>query len=186
MRTDVSIQCVQIRPKGPRDGLRLVIATPENLKTVVVEEKTLLVRFRGLLDADEPLAHGIVNLLDTLDLRFEPIHPPDHQETWDDPIPPLNLPVADLMMSWDHGKKLWAFLLKKRDPPASAVVFVCDKDRAEAACYAVCDKLRPRLPKTPRPQVYLVGQGSGERHEGEAVNRHVYDTVRACCSLVVA
>lgn len=186
MRADVSIRCMPIRPKGPKDALRLVVASEEAVRGIAVDEKSLLVRFQGLMGSEEPLKHGLVNLLDTLELRFEPVQPKDCQETWGQPVAPFGLPAIDLIMNREHGKKLWAFLTKKRDPPASAVVFVDDGDRALAAAYAVCDVLRPRLPTRPRPQVFQVGQRPEEQHDGEAENRHVYDTVRACRGLVVS
>ena len=185
VKFNTEFRVIQIRPATAKDSLRLVVATPESLPTVAVEERTLLVVFKSLLDDDAPPKHGIINLGDTLTLKFEALQPSECQQIWGEPVEPFNLPAVDLIMNREHGKKFWSFLLKKRDPPASVVVFVDDKNRALSACYAACDVLRSRLPGRPRPQVFQVGQKPEDTHQGDPENRHVYDTVRACRSLVI-
>lgn len=116
------------------------------------------------------LGHSCTKVLDSLSLSFVDLSPEERQERWGEPVLPYGRPLAELVMQREHGKKLWAFLLKKRDPGPEVIVF-CDNDdrRAASVAYAVADQMR-----LPRKAHVLRPSDPENKNEGEAPNRHVY------------
>ena len=57
----------------------------------------------------------------SLALAFADLDPADLQETWGAPLAPYGRAAAELIMTEAMGKKLWSFLLRKRDPAAGGL-----------------------------------------------------------------
>lgn len=128
-----------------------------------------------------PPGHCLVNLLGSLDLSFADIAPEEKQDRWGEPVEPYGRPPAELVMQRDQGKKLWSFLLKKRDPSPEVIVF-CDRGdrRARSVAYAVADALR-----LPRKAHVFCPEDPERSMEGEAPNRHVYQVVSTSRGMVL-
>ncbi len=137
--------------KNKAGSLRIVVASRDELANLVVDHRTLLVSFQNPPMSDEQLqlpGHALNKNLDALILDFLDADPAEHQEVWDDPLPGYNESIQTyLMRDSVQGKKLWSFLLKKRDPAAEVWVLQDDGDRrALSGAIAICHALR--LPET--------------------------------------
>lgn len=119
---------------------------------------------------EQTSGHCLVKLLDSLSLSFVDLSPEERQDRWGESVSPYGRPPAELVMQREHGKKLWSFLLKKRDPGPEVIVF-CDSGdrRATSVAYAVADQMRLL-----RKAHVLRPADPDNKNEGEAPNRHVY------------
>jgi hypothetical protein len=134
-------------------------------------------------DGRVPQKYGLSKLLDTLTLTFADLDPKDLQDVWHDPVEPWGKLPSELIMTLDHGKKLWGCLTKKRMPPAEIWV-LCDEGgedgRALSAAMAMCELLR-----LPRQQTIHVVSSPEMSHDGEPGNQHVFNQVKASRGLVM-
>lgn len=69
------------------------------------------------------------DIIDSVSLQFVDIHPEEVQETWSDTLEPYNKRPEELVIQREHAKKLWAFLLKRRDRNPTTIILVCDGSR---------------------------------------------------------
>ncbi len=135
---------------------------------------------RGQLVPNPP-AHGLSRCLGSLVLQFADVSPKEYQDKWDEPLQPWNKKPEDLQMSRDDGKKLWAFLLKKRDPNPDVIVIQDDGDRrALSLSYSICDVLH-----LPRTIIHVVANEEMVHKDKEAPNEHVYNVSKLGRSMVV-
>lgn len=117
---------------GKKHGLRLAFCSPQQLATTLIEEPCLL-----LVAQDPPTEpgilgkppHALARLVDWLPLPFLDLDPEVLKERWVKPYPPYADHPEKLILTRDLGKRFWAFLTKRREPPVQTVVFVGD-DRA--------------------------------------------------------
>jgi hypothetical protein len=107
----------------------------------------------------------------------------DYQESWLEPVPPYGKPPVDLCMSPEHGKAVWGFLTRKRDPAHEIIVLQDDGDRrALSIGLAICDMLRLQRSAT----LYKLGDEDWKAmQEDKPPNRHIYEVVKSSRSLVV-
>lgn len=178
----------------PKKGqLRIIVCDKDELSGLVITDHTCL-----LVSISEPPlwiagdnkymettlpSHALDRLLDSHQMQIADLDPAEHQATWDSPIPPYNLPINDLMFTQDKAKKLWAFLLKKRDTPVEAYVLQdYGGDIALSLGYALCDALHIPRDRT----MYRVGNPEWKAdNKDKAPSRHIYDQTRAARGLVV-
>lgn len=128
-----------------------------------------------------PLIHGLSKVLDELTLQFADVDPSDHQDTWDDPLPEFGVPVQQVRMTPEAGKKLWTFLRRKRESNVHVWVFVDDGDRrALSVALAICDTLclsRTIIYQPTKPDLILKGL--------PPPNPGVFDIVKSSRRMVV-
>lgn len=226
-----TVRVLPLRSQGKEKGLRIVVCSQEELSTLMIEPRCLLVKIEDPLIVEEVMCnesvvsatrsiaeqalvrtvsgdrslpaseggdvnvaggngdggelrtgtplnvpfetspgHSFFQCLDSLTVRFADLDPADCQEKWEEPISPWNLPAHQLCFNKGLGKKLWAFILKKRDPAPEVVVFQDSGDqRAKSIAYALSDTLR-----LPRSVIHLVSN-SDVKQEGKAPNAFIYD-----------
>ncbi len=179
---------------------RIVVCSREDLNTLVIEHKTLLILISNpeisfqsendntklevkVLPTETP-SGGLMLLLDTLSLSFVDLAPEEVQESWESPVEPWNEPAEKLVFNQDQGKKVWSNLLKKRPEAWEVLVIVDDGGsdrRALSMAYAVCDILR-----LPRSVIYQVnGDEDFDHKENTPPNPHVHAMVKSTRGLVV-
>jgi len=169
--------------KPANNKLQVVIADTATLDSVSLGDcRCLWVR---ILDHGEepPTIRHTMDLLDRLDLTVADLDPAECQQTWNDPIPRYGKPASQLVMTQVEGKKLWSFLLKKRDPFPHVFVFSGrggNDRRPTSIAFAVSDCLRME-----RRQTVHSPSDPSVNVTSTAPNRHVYETVRASRGLVV-
>jgi hypothetical protein len=85
-------------------------------------------------------------------------------------------------MTPELGKKLWAFILKRRDPAADVFV-LCDNgdSRALSVAYALCDMMRLERNKA----IYCMADPDSIHEGKEAPNQHVYSIMKASRGMVM-
>jgi hypothetical protein len=88
-------------------------------------------------------------------------------------------------MTREHGKKIWAWLLKKREPAPEVYFLVDDGTRvAESVAKGIADVLR-----IPRSTIYFAVAGGDAdtvvSGESPAPNGYVYDMTRAARGAVL-
>lgn len=165
-----------------KQGFKVVVCTSETLPSLVLDHHhSLLVSLSDPdpLGTEELPTHGLTRLAGTLKLRFACLSPADYQDRWEEPLPDYQKPPAEVIMTRDHGKKLWGFLLKKRDfAPQIFVLHDDNLDRGLSLACAVCDGLGFRKEQT----IYL----AGEPHMIEKPPvPYVYETAKASRSMVI-
>lgn len=131
---------------------------------------------------DAPL-HSLGKCLDTLTLTCLDIEPKDYQDTWESPIPGYGLPPEQLMFSRDLGKRLWNFVLKRRDPPWEVIVFSGSGNLPLSAAMGVSSGLG----LSPGQAVYDAatgGEGINLLNQ-PAPNDHVYQMIKTTRGLVI-
>jgi predicted phage terminase large subunit-like protein len=166
--------------KGKQLITRMVICSRQELSNLVIEDHPcLLVSCQEPGENTTPL-HGLHKLLDTCVLNFADINPANHQDTWEEILPDYNLPVKDVIMTSEHGRALWKFLLKEREVKPEVFVFQDEGDeRARALAVAVCEAMR--LPK--ETAIYDC-EGTDNQCKGPQ-NSHVYDMTKLARGLMV-
>jgi predicted phage terminase large subunit-like protein len=165
--------------------LRIVVGSRAQLANTVIEQRRLLVTITNpppLGKVDLP-SQGANHLPDSLGLAFADLDPADHQETWGAPIPPYDRTADQLIMTPALGKKLWSFLLRKRDPAPEVFLLQDDGDRrALSLAYAICDVLRLQHSQA----IYHVSQPEWKAcADNRPPNRHVYETAKRARAMVV-
>lgn len=113
--------------------------------------------------------------------RFADLELADVQAIWNEPHPDYGRLPSELVMSRDDGKRLWAYLLRKRASPVVGVCFVAPDEtdrRALSVAYAYCDVLG-------LPRACIWDGEEGSKHDGKAPNVTIYDQMRATRGMVV-
>jgi hypothetical protein len=165
--------------------LRIVVGSREQLAGKVLEQRHLLVSVTdpppvGKVDRPAPESNL---LLGSLMLAFADLDPADLQEMWGQPVPLYDQPADQLIMTKEMGKKLWSFLLRKRDPFPELFVLQDDQERRVLSlAYAIADVLRLE-----RPQALsqVKGEESQPRTRDLPPNRHVYEMTKRSRAMVV-
>lgn len=164
-----------------KDGaLQILVLDQEELLNTRVEERSLLVSVGDPLGPADVPGHALTNLLGSLRLQFTAHEPSDYQENFGEVIEPYGQPVADLVLQRSQAKRLWSFLLQKRDPKPEIIV-IQDEDVgiALSLAQAISDCLS--LPRT----IIAVGDDPEISAKGEPTNHHVYETVRIMRGAVI-
>jgi hypothetical protein len=173
-----------------KPGLRILICTPEQRDRAVIDQWYLSVSI-----SDPPLAGSSNECLETiassppskhlgsLTLSFADLNPAQCQETWSQVLAPYNQTAAHLIMTQSIAKKLWSFLLRRRDP-APQVVLLQDNNesRALSVALAICDVLR--LDRSQALHKVAMETWTATRNLMPA-NNHIYDMVRRGRALVI-
>jgi len=162
-----------------------MVGAREPLANLVIEQRYLVVAITDpppVGKADLPLPRSD-QLLDSLVLSFADLAPADFQERWGERLAPYDRTVDELIMTPAMGKKLWSFLLRKRDPWPEVFVLRDDGDRrALSVAYAIADVLGLRRSAS----IYRVGAEDWSASADEAPpNRHVYESTKRARAMVV-
>lgn len=167
---------------GKKSTFKIVVCSSETIATVVLDQHAcLLVSVSDPLPlgTDEIPAHGLTRLVGTLKLRFADIQPADYQDCWETPLADYGKLPAEVIMTREHGKTLWGFLLKKREF-APQIFVIHDDNHARGASLAcgICDGLGYRKNET----IYTAGDPTPV---DKASIPYLYEVVRASRSLVM-
>jgi hypothetical protein len=165
--------------------LRVVIGSRAQLAGLLLEPYSLWValtdpRAIGVLDPPLPTSD---RLLGSLVLPLADLDPADLQENWGEMLPGYDRPAEQLIMTPELGKKLWSFLLRRRDPAPGVFVLQDEGDRrALSVAYAIADVLGLRRSET----IYQVSRGDWRAGpEDIPPNRHIYEMTKRTRDLVV-
>jgi len=163
----------------------LVVCSRQQLASTVLERRFLLVSITDpppVPKADLP-TRGSDKLLDCLELPFADLDPADLQESWGQPVPAYDRTADQLIMTRELGKKLWSFLLRRRDPVAEVFVLQDDGDRrALSLAYAIADVLG----WTRSRAIYKVGGHEWQATDADVPpNRFVYDMAKQTRAMVM-
>lgn len=165
-------------------GLKIIVASKKELEEVIIDDRdALLVSLVDPLSIGEPLPkHGLTKLIDSIQVTTPDLEPNQFKDSWDSVVPKYDIKPAELMFSPEQGKKLWAFILKKREKNPTAIVIVDDGDnRSLSIAYAVSDSLMFN-----RKPIYKMGQEESENHqEKKPPNLHIYTTMKSARNLVL-
>ena len=166
---------------------RIVVCTHDELASLQLEQKSILVSFDDLpeynatLPPAPPTLVSYVGCIDRMNAAFADAEPTELQEKWSVPVDEHGTLPKDIVMRPEDGKRVWAFLLRKRDPLAEVFVFADGGGRrAYSAALAVCDMLR-----LPRSAVFRYSQPD-TKCEGDAPSKHVYETIKYSRGLVAS
>src|SRR5262249_4800251 len=122
---------LRTRKPDPSCSFRIVVGSQDQVAHTELDQRHLLVSITD--PSPESQQHPPIlksdQLLDSLVVAFADLDPADHQETWDEPISPYAQPADQLIMTPELGKKIWSFLLRKRDPSPEAFVLLDSGDR---------------------------------------------------------
>lgn len=156
--------------------LKIVVVNREELANLLIEPQHPVILVQ-LLDPmyTEPCGHAIDKPLDRIVLPFADINPPELQNVWEEILPPYNKKPEELIMTKDHGKKLWRSLLSKRDPPAQVFVIQDEGDRKGLSlALGICDALGFNKKET----IYLPSSPDKDMNKEKPSNPHVYETTK--------
>lgn len=164
-------------------SLRLVSCSYEQVACLVEDEQpSLLIHLTEPGLSADPPPHGLGNIQDTITLQFADIQPSEYQESWETPLPGLNLLPEQAMFNRDQGKALWRFLLKARMPYPWLWVFASPSGkRALSLALAVSDVFRVAK----ESKLWVPGREEGEGGPLTPPNGHVYEMGKLCRSLIV-
>jgi hypothetical protein len=165
--------------------LQILVGSREQLARTVVEQRHLVIAITDPppLGKEERPPRGSGPLLDGLVLAFADLDPADLQENWGALVPPYQRPAEELIMTRELGKKLWSFLLRRRDPAPELFVLQDDNERRGLSlAYAIAD-----VPRLGRAQTIYKVQGEEWPARAEEVppNRHVYEMTKRTRSTVI-
>ncbi len=127
-----------------------------------------------IIDTDLP-HHSMSKLQDSLTLRFADLVPEDMQNEWETILPDYNLKPSEVIITQEQGKKLWSFLLKKRQPNIECLVFTSPNSRrAISVAKVVAQQFR-----LPDPTIMNV-------EIEPAPNPHIMEMVKRTRNMVIA
>lgn len=164
--------------RSSKDKGKLITCTLDELENLQMEHTSLLIVLKD--PGEESREYNLLKELGTLVLEIPDLRPEDYQDKWSEPIESYGKLPVDLVMNPNHGKTLWAFLTKRRDPVPEVFVFcdTTDGKRAYSVMLAVCDILRLQ-----RTACYRVSSPES-KCDGDAPNRHIYETVKVTRGLI--
>jgi predicted phage terminase large subunit-like protein len=173
--------------RGPRkpgvQGLRIVLASRDELPALQIDDvPCLLVSLTDPPGAALP-EHRLSKLLDSLVLTFADIDPAELGGRWDVPLEPYGALPEHLLMTRDQGKRLWRFLVRRRDPAPGALV-VADEGGADRRAESVAVGLAAML-REPPATVCRADDPEWKPGEGSAPNPYLFGMTRDCSAMVV-
>lgn len=164
---------------------RLVVCPRHLLHALEADVRAVLIQFADPFTEPVPVTIEevpIQNLLDRTIVQFADIDPANHQETWEQPIPPYNRPAAELIMTRDHGKAIWRFLTKDRGAAPDLYVLVEETgNRSDAVAKAIVD-----VGRIPRSAIYYADPDNVEGQEKQPPqNSHVFEVMKSARGAVI-
>lgn len=175
--------------------MRVIVCSKEELGRIVDKDhNTILLSITNPFPVGvseiEPV--GFEKLQDSILLPFLDADPSEYQENYSESLPEYERPAHDLLMTQDHGKRLWRSLLQKRDKILEQIVVADDgiaDRRGVSVAYAICDILRLNRKDT----IYFASDhqensDSSEEErivDGKAPNEHVYRTTKNSRGMVI-
>lgn len=166
-----------------QNQIKVVVCNTDSLAVTLVEQRSVLVSVQDPGKVPAPPVHGLCKLQEHLVLQFADLDPAALQHCWDEPLAPFNAAPKDLVMSREHGKKLWGLLTRRRADPPQVYVFHDDAaapNRAMSVAMAFCDANRLRYGEAiTAPHVPDSDVG------GPPPNRHVYEVTKLCRNMVM-
>ena len=170
---------------GSQKGLRLVVADGTSLGSFMTDRKGLLVYF------DDPPPEGAGVPYHALDMLLEPplvltaadVDPAELQECWNEDLAPYGRKPEEVIITPEHGKKLWSYIRRQRGTALDILVLAERAGRrALSAAYAVADVLGLKRQEA----VWVADRDAEYQHEkAPAPNPHVYATIQTSRSLVL-
>lgn len=158
----------------------LVILSYAELATLQIDDPALLITF-GSPDASAITPdHAIQKLAGVHHVRCLPESPEYYRETWTLPLAPYDKLPGELVLDKDRCRKLWKFLLQRREPTARCLVFADDGVSGLALSAARGVQKALGLPDG----VLLLADP--EAKAGEAPLPHVAELVKSTRHLVIA
>jgi hypothetical protein len=118
-------------------------------------------------------------------LRFCDLELSEHQQSWEDKIPPWNRPARELAFSREeHGKKIWSAYTRKRELFPECII-VTDSGysdrRAQSVALAIGDTLR-----LPREAIGRISDLSCVLNaDAKPENHFIYTLTKAARALVL-
>lgn len=170
------LRSIQIKNNSKKSKLRIIVCRREELHALAIQNRALLVNIMDpQAEKEEHDTHFSSMLLGCVDLSFADLNPADLQDCWELPVHPWNETPDKLIIQRHHGKKLWAFLLKKRELPPEIIIIEDDnQDRGKSVAYAVCDSLH-----LPREKVVYTVAEPDSTHRAAPPREHIYSAIRA-------
>ena len=189
-RTQSPLRTYSLGPS--RQKFHVVVCNPDDLASFITEHRAIMVNITDPISPTEglslpPMAHGLNKLLDSHLMLVADIQPADYQENWDTPVERFGKKPEELILDQQGGKKLWAFLLKKRDP-APELFVISDMGgedrRALSVALAIVDTMG-----LPRTVIHIPSDEERFSHSDNSSgekpgNQHLYDMVRATRGMV--
>lgn len=171
--------------KTNKGQMRILLCNREELASMVIDNRSLLLSVSNPSSdgsSDVPV-NGLNGLVDSLHVRFADIAPEEEQSRWGDIIQPYGLSAEQLVMKPDHGKSIWRFLLKKREPASEVLVIQDEGNRVgESLAYGICEIFHT----DPAIICYRPNEPEAVFDASKIGNRHVYNIVKATRGAVVS
>lgn len=154
--------------------LRIVCSTYEDLHLAEVEVPSLLIDLRDFGEQQPIPSTNLRRNIDSLQLSFATIEPSELQSVWDVLLQPYGELPAKVMMDTAHGKRIWSFLLKKREERPQVICITSeDINKSLSVAYAITDVFR-----YPRVAITEIGAAEDEKHDGKPKHQHIYDCTK--------
>lgn len=167
--------------RGGKKTCRVVVCNQDDLAENIIEEPAILVSIQDPPGNGVPMS-ALNRKLGELQLAFADIEPSEYQDKWQERIPAFDELPEKLIANRDIAKKLWAFLLRRWEPSPLVYVFQDSGDkRALSVAMAFCDTMG-----FDRNIIHRAGVETILTSADKAPNQHVYATVKAGRSMVIA
>jgi hypothetical protein len=163
---------------------RIVVCSRTELAGLAIGQRSLLVSVTDPhpVGTGEVPPHALGGLLDALVLPVADNDSEQHQRTWEAPIQPYGRPAAELMLTHEVCKKLWAFLRRRRDPFPDLIIIQDEGDRrALSLGLAVCEGLGLDKDAT----LYCPSMLDAKFNGMPPPNRHVFEICKAARYMVM-
>lgn len=123
------------------------------------------------------------NCVDERTIVFADLDPDDLQATWHEPLLPYNKLPTDLVMTREHGKQFWAFLLKKRPTPPEVIVVADEGKTPEGGKDRRAQSLTVALAECYGLKPEAVWRPDGGTEQG--TNKHVVSVIKITRGAVI-
>lgn len=184
------LRIIPLKKRDRKNFLRIVVCNRTELPNLHIDQRTLLV---SILDpepvgiAEVPL-HGLDKISDFSLFQFADLDPREVQDNWAQEVEGYGRTPDKLVMTPEIGKRIWAFILRRRDPPIEVLVIQDNDDRrATSLAYAIADAM-----SVEKDTIYFFGTSDNKSRINndngkilEAPNKHVYEVAKQSRWMVV-
>lgn len=171
------MRVLSVRKHKAKDAAKFIVCSPDAIADHRDDGLLLVVSVRDYGTPELALDFSdMENVLDHADFEFPDFDPELYQDRWEEPVERYGKLPQELIVSREYAKKVWAFLLKPRDPYPNRVLFTGDLHLAESVARGIVDAMRleeDSLEIEPSDTV-----------DGGGCNRHLRSVVKSSRNLV--
>ncbi|RJQ26417.1 hypothetical protein C4577_03635 [Candidatus Parcubacteria bacterium] len=170
--------------KIPKKQIRIAVCSKEELEFLHLDQECVLISIVDPNTTHTVPPHRCERMLGRIELSFADIDPNSNECTdWSKEIEPWGQTAEELMMSREQARKMWGFILKKRDVPPITYI-IQDNGNGDRRALSMALGISDGLGFVKGKAVYLVNNPDFICEE-EPSNKHIYQLCKSTRYMVI-